>query len=412
VDNILQVLRVGGYNKGTMTDQLDDVHTVPIRQPSEPIGTVRNEANTRSEGVQNNSESFGTFRNQNQDPSEEVRNGSEHDEKTHTTHTEEVRNVSEPIGNVPNDRTIRSEVLPNPSEDFGSEANNPSPCAEEVTERAEEDPVQIQNRSEPIAFEAQEQRTAPTCGAEHENLTITVREAARIFEEAGVPRTERAITNWCNPNARGIVRLECCYHEGERKYYISPASVQRAIMEERKKMQFVEFRDGHLQSPDAEELAQQIRDERDREVEGNRSDHMHEDDGRPATQAGESRSGSAQAPEAPSSARAEAEETSSGLSEAERQELRELRIANFELRVQMEGQKYLVRQFDSLVAGERERHEKEKMALVDRLTDARYQIGSLEQRLLQLEAPRTTVRDAELSDDKRSSGWTPPVNPS
>jgi hypothetical protein len=67
-----------------------------------------------------------------------------------------------------------------------------------------------------------------------------------------------------------------------------------------------------------------------------------------------------------------------------------------------------VRQFDSLVAGERERHEKEKMALVDRLTDARHQIGGLEQRLLQLEAPRSTVRDVELTDDRRQGGWSPP----
>jgi hypothetical protein len=390
-----------------MNDQLDDVHSVPIRKPSEPIGTVRNEADTSSEEVRNNSESFRTFPNQNQNPSEEVRYGSEQDEKTQTTHTEEIRNGSELVGMVPNERTIRSELLPNPSEDFGREANEPSPRSEEVTDRAEKQEGGIPNRSEHHGFEAPELRTAPTCGTEHENLTITVREAARIFEEAGVPRTERAITNWCNPNARGIVRLECCYHEGERKYYISPVSVQRAIMEERKKMQFLEFRDGHLQSPDAEELSQQIRDERQHEAEAGRSSGMHEDESRPAVPAEEPRSGSAPAPEAPSPARSEAEEPSSDLSDSERQELKELRIANFELRVQMEGQKYLVRQFDSLVAGERERHEKEKMALVDRLTDARYQIGSLEQRLLQLEAPRTSVRDVELTDDKRSGGWTP-----
>jgi hypothetical protein len=71
-------------------------------------------------------------------------------------------------------------------------------------------------------------------------------------------------------------------------------------------------------------------------------------------------------------------------------------MENYELRVQVEGQKYLVRKFDELVAGERERHEKEKLALVDRLTDARQQVGTLEQKLLQLEAPRGTIRDAEL----------------
>jgi hypothetical protein len=51
--------------------------------------------------------------------------------------------------------------------------------------------------------------------------------------------------------------------------------------------------------------------------------------------------------------------------------------------------------FDDLVAGERERHQEEKLALVDRLTEARHQIGTLEQKLLQLEAPRHAVREAE-----------------
>lgn len=391
-----------------MNDQLDAAHTVPIRKPSEPIGTVRNEVDSSSEGVRNDSEVFRTVPNPNQERSEEVQNGSEHDEKSQTIYTEEVQNGSEHIETVRNEQTIRSEDLPNSSEDFRREASEPNQRAEEVTNRVEEGQEKIPNRSEPRGFDAPEQRTAPTCSAEHEDLTITVREAARIFEEAGVPRTERAITNWCNPNARGIVRLECCYHEGERKYYISPASVQRAITEERKKMQFVEFRDGHLQSPDAEELSQQIREQREHEAEPTRSTHTHEDEGRPKIPADESRSGSAQAKEAPSFENAEGDERLSGLSDAERHELKELRIANFELRVQMEGQKYLVRQFDSLVAGERERHEKEKMALVDRLTDARYQIGSLEQRLLQLEAPRAPVRDAELTEDRRLGDWTPP----
>ena len=59
--------------------------------------------------------------------------------------------------------------------------------------------------------------------------------------------------------------------------------------------------------------------------------------------------------------------------------------------------KYLVRQFDSLVDGERERHEREKLALVDRLSEARHQIGSLETKLLQLEAPKGTILATGLS---------------
>jgi hypothetical protein len=87
--------------------------------------------------------------------------------------------------------------------------------------------------------------------------------------------------------------------------------------------------------------------------------------------------------------------------------MKKLQLENYELRVQVEGQRFLIQKFDDLVAGERERHEKEKLALVDRLTDARHQVGSLEQQLLQIGAPKGTVRDAELSDVRDDAGREP-----
>src|ERR1043166_2820594 len=65
--------------------------------------------------------------------------------------------------------------------------------------------------------------------------TLTVREVARLFEEAGVPRTERSIINWCQPNRQGIARLGAFFDENERKYFITPQTVTRAIEEERAK---------------------------------------------------------------------------------------------------------------------------------------------------------------------------------
>ena len=62
--------------------------------------------------------------------------------------------------------------------------------------------------------------------------TLTVREVARLFEDAGVPRTERSIINWCQPNRQGIARLGAFFDENERKYFITPQSVNRAIEEE------------------------------------------------------------------------------------------------------------------------------------------------------------------------------------
>ena len=69
-----------------------------------------------------------------------------------------------------------------------------------------------------------------------ENHVLTVHTVARMFEEAGVARTERSVTNWCQPDRNGVSRLDCFYDPNERKYYITPQSVERAIEEERSKI--------------------------------------------------------------------------------------------------------------------------------------------------------------------------------
>lgn len=64
---------------------------------------------------------------------------------------------------------------------------------------------------------------------------MTVREVARIFEQANVPRTERSIINWCQQNRQGIARLDAFFDTNERKYFITPESVTRAVQEEQSK---------------------------------------------------------------------------------------------------------------------------------------------------------------------------------
>jgi hypothetical protein len=53
-----------------------------------------------------------------------------------------------------------------------------------------------------------------------------------MFEAAGVARTERSIINWCQPNKMGVPRLENYFDPNERKYFISPNSVDQVIQEE------------------------------------------------------------------------------------------------------------------------------------------------------------------------------------
>jgi hypothetical protein len=59
-----------------------------------------------------------------------------------------------------------------------------------------------------------------------------VKEVARLFERAGVSRTERSVIKWCQPNRQGIARLDSYFDPNERKYFITPASVELAIKEE------------------------------------------------------------------------------------------------------------------------------------------------------------------------------------
>jgi hypothetical protein len=75
----------------------------------------------------------------------------------------------------------------------------------------------------------------PHSSERKQNHTLTVREAARMFEAAGVARTERSITNWCWPNRQGVARLDSYFDPNERRYYITPESVELAIAEEKAK---------------------------------------------------------------------------------------------------------------------------------------------------------------------------------
>ena len=75
----------------------------------------------------------------------------------------------------------------------------------------------------------------PHASERKENHTLTVREVARLFEAAGVARSERSIVNWCQPNRTGVARLDAYFDPNERKYYISPQSVELAIAEEKAK---------------------------------------------------------------------------------------------------------------------------------------------------------------------------------
>jgi len=62
-----------------------------------------------------------------------------------------------------------------------------------------------------------------------ENHTLTVWETARMFEAAGVARTERSVINWCQTNRQGIARLDSYFDPNERKYSIDFLALRSKI---------------------------------------------------------------------------------------------------------------------------------------------------------------------------------------
>ena len=65
--------------------------------------------------------------------------------------------------------------------------------------------------------------------------TTTIREALKLFEDAGVPRAERTLVKWCGKDATGTGRLDCQLDQNEGRYYITEESIERAIAEEQAK---------------------------------------------------------------------------------------------------------------------------------------------------------------------------------
>ena len=76
----------------------------------------------------------------------------------------------------------------------------------------------------------------PNLSERKENHVLTVHAVARMFEDAGVARTERSITNWCKRDNNGVSRLDCYLDPNEGKFFITPQSVERAIEEEKSKI--------------------------------------------------------------------------------------------------------------------------------------------------------------------------------
>ena len=66
--------------------------------------------------------------------------------------------------------------------------------------------------------------------------TLSVLEVLELFKNRGVGVTERTVINWCHPNDQGVARLTAWKDPNESKWFVTPQSVEYAILEEQKKL--------------------------------------------------------------------------------------------------------------------------------------------------------------------------------
>jgi hypothetical protein len=139
--------------------------------------------------------------------------------------------------------------------------------------------------------------------------------------------------NWCQPNRQGIPRLDSYYDPNERKYFITPQSVEAAIAEEKAKA--VAKTSQPLEPSEA------------------------------------FRTG-------PKDARDAARERKDGL-ETESERTRELERENLDLKIANRGKDLMI-----------EHMQKERTGFFDQLLQANRKVGELESKLLQLEGPTSS----------------------
>jgi hypothetical protein len=138
--------------------------------------------------------------------------------------------------------------------------------------------------------------------------------------------------NWCQPNRQGIPRLDSYYDPNERKYFITPQSVEAAIIEEKAR--------AAAKTPQPPELAEPFRT-------------------------------------VPKDSEEASRERKSG-SETESEQLRELERENLDLKIANRGKDFLIEQM-----------QKERTGFFDQLLAANRKVGELETKLFLLGKPQS-----------------------
>jgi hypothetical protein len=179
-----------------------------------------------------------------------------------------------------------------------------------------------------------------------------------MFETAGMPRNQRSIERYCNDQ-----KLDCFFESDEQRYYISPGSVERLVAQLR------EIRARHEASPDVV-------------IGPTASDTV-----RPA----------------PTPAPAPVEDP-----QLERK-IKELEDKLFNLEVERRAKEQVVNMLRDQIKDDRSEYHKQLSSITTQLVDQSRQIGTLETKLKQIEAPKARSAAADVSTTPPTTDSVPDI---
>lgn len=166
---------------------------------------------------------------------------------------------------------------------------------------------------------------------------LTTKDAVKMFEAAGLPRNQRSIERYCNDE-----KLDCFFESDEARYYITPGSVERLVA------QLKEIRSRHDAIPDVGPAP------------------TMSDTGR-------------QAP-TPAAQPAESPDVLA--------KIKELEDKLFHLEVDKRAKEQVVTMLRDQIKEDRNEYHKQINAITTQLVSQSHQIGTLETKLMQIEAPK------------------------
>jgi hypothetical protein len=277
----------------------------------------------------------------------------------------------------PNNQQSGSE-LPDVSEHFGNE----TPMLPNVSETF---PKESENPSETFG-------NAPHVSERTVHHTLPVRDVAKIFEGADFPVTERTVINWCNVNRRGIKRLDCFFDEQDGKYFITPHSVDAVLKEEAENV----ARDSSIYDKFSETFGKtETLLPNDSEGFGNSSEPLRKEGENASESFGNVRNMEEVA--------RDYEPVAGGEEVMDRKRIKELEQELLDLKIMNKGKDYFIDQLKQ----DREAVVQERAQLISQLTASVKEIGVLETKLLQLEAPRGRIVDTEEGRAEGAQDYAP-----